>query len=54
MSKYSKYDEVFCWHCGEYTKQKYLGKSRDSYHEIFTFLKWKLWECCKCGKLNKD
>ena len=50
----SKVQEIYCWRCAEYTKQKYLGKSNTPKNDIFTFLKFDLYECCKCGKLNKE
>lgn len=45
---------IYCWHCGKYTKQKYLGKSKKSKNDLFTFLKFDLYECGECGKSNEE
>ena len=49
----SKFQEKYCWHCCQYTKQKYLGRSEKSCNDIFDFLKFKVYECTVCGKLNE-
>lgn len=50
----SKWQETYCWECGKHTKQKYLGKSKQSRNDVFSFLKFDLYECSECGKLNKE
>lgn len=47
-------ERIFCWHCCEHTKQKYIGKSKKSWNTILPFPKRKIYECIQCGKLNED